>query len=90
MILIHAPEGEGHRVLGPCVLRLGKSKDRAVHIGHFAGQVPVALPLLCSPLPSPISVLLDLPQLLLQPARPPSLLLYSSLGFCMHQILDPP
>lgn len=71
----------------PSVLQFGKSKNHAVHIGLSAGKLPVASPLLHSHLP--FSVLPDLPQLLLQPARHPSLLLYPSVRFCMQQNLDP-
>lgn len=81
------------RVLGPSVLQPGKNKNHAVCVGPFPGQAPVTLPLWGSPLPSPLLpffVLLDLLQLLLQPALPPSLLLYSSRAFCVRQILNPP
>lgn len=86
--LIPAPERWGRRVPGPSVSEPGKNKNCAVSIGLFLSQAGSC----CSPSlaqPSPFSVLLDLPQLLLQPALPPSLLLYSSLVFYMHQILNP-
>lgn len=74
--------------LGPLFCSLARGRAM-VYIGLFAGKLPVASPLLRSHLPLPFSVLPDLPQWLLQPAHHPSLLLYPSVRFCMHQNLDP-
>lgn len=74
--------------LGPLFCSLARARTM-VYIGLFAGKLPVASPLLRSLLPLPFSVLPDLPQWLLQPAHHPSLLLYPSVRFCMHQNLDP-